>query len=270
MRSTILFRPHLSESHPSKPHPSKPLRSRAAVVTGLAATALLLLAGPASAHVTVNPSSAAQGSYTEVNVRVPNEETSTNTTKVQLYLPTDHPIASVATESVPGWTVTVQKTKLTKPITTDDGQVTEAVSEITWSGGAIKPGQFQDFALSLGPLPTDTDSLTFKALQTYSDGSIVRWIQPTVEGQAEPANPAPVLHLTSAAASGSSDSASASAQPSVTTTNSTTTTTAAAKAGSDTTARVLAGVGVVVGLLGVGFGFLGWRRGGTSRGTGGE
>jgi uncharacterized protein YcnI len=249
MRSTIL---------------SKALRGRTAVVTGLAATALLLLAGPASAHVSVNPGSAAQGSYTEVNVRVPNEETSTDTTKVQLYLPTDHPIASVATEAVPGWTVTVQKTKLTKPLTTDDGQVTEAVSEITWSGGTIKPGQFQDFALSLGPLPTDTDTLTFKALQTYSDGSIVRWIQPTVEGQTEPANPAPVLHLTSAGASGSSDSASAAAQPGVSTA------TTATKAGSDTTARVLAAAGVVIGLLGVGFGFLGWRRGGTAHSTGGE
>lgn len=264
MRSTILSGSRLSGSRRSESRRSKPLRSRAAVVTGLAATALLLLAGPASAHVTVNPSTAVQGSYTEVNVRVPNEETSTNTTEVQLYLPTDHPIASVATESVPGWTVTVQKTKLAKPITTDDGQVTEAVSEITWSGGTIKPGQFQDFALSLGPLPTDTDALTFKALQTYSDGSVVRWIQPTVAGQDEPANPAPVLHLTGAAASGSSDSASASAQPSVTTT------TAATKAGSDTTARVLAGIGVVIGLLGVGFGFLGWRRGGSAHGTGGE
>ncbi|MFC1439403.1 YcnI family protein [Streptacidiphilus sp. N1-10] len=268
MRSTILSASRRSEPRrsESRPEPRRPklLRSRAAAVTGLAATALLLLAGPASAHVTVNPGTAVQGSYTEVNVRVPNEETSTNTTKVELYLPVDHPIASVATEAIPGWTVTVQKTKLTKPITTDDGQVTEAVSEITWSGGTIKPGQFQDFALSLGPLPTDTDSLTFKALQTYSDGSVVRWIQPTVAGQAEPANPAPVLRLTAAAASGSSDSASASAQPSVTTT------TAATKVGSDTTARVLAGVGVVIGLLGVGFGFLGWRRGGSPRGTGGE
>ncbi|TDU05381.1 uncharacterized protein YcnI [Streptomyces sp. 846.5] len=240
------------------------------IVTGLAATALLLLAGPASAHVTVNPSSVAQGSYTAVSVRVPNEETSVNTTQVQLYLPTDHPIASVATEAVPGWTVTVQKTKLSKPLTTDDGQVTEAVSEITWTGGTIKPGQFQDFALSLGPMPTDTTTLTFKALQTYSDGSIVRWIQPTVEGQTEPANPAPVLHLTSAAGSGSSDSASAPASASAAAQPSVTTATTATKAGSDTTARVLAGVGVVVGLLGVGFGFLGWRRGGTTRGTGGE
>ncbi|WP_174505138.1 YcnI family protein [Streptacidiphilus carbonis] len=237
--------------------PRTALRSRAATVTGLAAATLLLIAGPASAHVTVNPGSAAKGSYTEVNVRVPNEETGADTTKIEFYLPTDHPIASVSTENVPGWTATVQKTKLSKPITTDDGQITEAVSEITWSGGTIKPGQFQDFALSLGPLPTDTDSLTFKALQTYSDGSVVRWIQPTVAGQAEPANPAPVLRLTAATASASTDSASASARPTVTTT------TASGSSGSDTTARVLAGVGLVVGLLGVGFGFLGWRRGGT-------
>ncbi|MHA6761729.1 YcnI family copper-binding membrane protein [Streptacidiphilus sp. PAMC 29251] len=235
----------------------------------LTAGGLLLLAGPASAHVTVNPGSVAQGSYTEVSVRVPNEQDKADTTKVELYLPTDHPIASVSTENVPGWTVSVVKTKLAKPLTTDDGQVTEAVSEITWSGGTIKPGQFQDFALSLGPLPTDTTSLTFKALQTYSDGTVVRWIQPSVEGQPEPENPAPVLKLTAAGAA--DDGGSASAAPSVTAAPPAGTTASASSAtsskdSSDTLARVLGGVGLVVGLLGVGFGFLGWRRGGSTGG----
>ena len=229
---------------------------RTVTLASLAAVGVLLLAGPASAHVTVNPGTAVQGSYTEVNVRVPNEQDKADTTKVQLFLPTDHPIAGVATEAVPGWTVSVTKTKLSKPLTTDDGQVTEAVSEITWTGGAIKPGQFQDFAVSLGPLPDDTTSLTFKALQTYSDGTVVRWIQPSVEGQPEPANPAPVLKLTSATASGSSSEA---AKAGVTAT--TTTAAPAAKSTSDTLARVLGGVGLVVGLLGVGVGFVGWRRG---------
>ena len=55
-------------------------------------------------------------------------------------------------------------------------QVTEAVSTITWSGGELKPGEFTEFDISVGPLPDDADSLTFKALQTYSDGDVVRWI----------------------------------------------------------------------------------------------
>lgn len=231
---------------------------RTITLATLAAAGVLLLAGPASAHVTVNPGTAVQGSYTAIDVRVPNEQDKADTTKVELFLPTDHPIASVATEAIPGWTVTVTKTKLAKPLTTDDGQVTEAVSEIVWTGGAIKPGQYQDFAVSLGPLPTDTTSLTFKALQTYSDGTVVRWIQPSVEGQPEPADPAPVLKLTSATAAtgggGSSEAAKAA-------TGTDAKTTVASSSSSDTLARVLGGVGLVVGLLGVGFGFLGWRRG---------
>ncbi len=55
----------------------------------------------------------------------------------------------------------------------------------------IKPGEFQEFPVSLGPLPTDTDKLVFKAVQTYSDNSEVSWIQ---EPGAE--HPAPVLSLT--------------------------------------------------------------------------
>jgi uncharacterized protein YcnI len=167
---------------------------------------VLAAAGVAQAHVTVNPSEASQGGYTRIAFRVPTESDTASTTKLQVNLPTDQPIASVSIEPVPGWTGTLIKTKLPKPITSDDGEVTQAVTEITWTANsadtAIKPGQFQEFPVSLGPLPK-TGSITFKALQTYSDGTIVRWIDLTQPGQAEPENPAPVLTLTPA--SGDSD-----------------------------------------------------------------
>jgi uncharacterized protein YcnI len=227
---------------------------RSCVVGALAGAAVLVAAGTASAHVSVNPENAAKGSYSEVSFRAPNEQDSANTTKVQVFLPADHPIASVSTEPIPGWKVSVQKTKLAKPITTDDGQVTEAVSEITWSGGKIVPGQYQDFPVSLGPLPTDASSLTFKALQTYSNGQVVRWIEQSQPGQAEPANPAPVLHLTPAAGS-SADAASPAAA------GGTTASAVKATGGADTTARTLGVVGIVVGVVGALLGFFGWRRG---------
>lgn len=79
--------------------------------------------------------------------------------------------------------------------------ITEAVSKITWTanaGSEIKPGQFQEFDVSLGPLPDNTTQVILKALQTYSDGSIVRWIDlPNADGS-EPEHPAPVLKLTAA------------------------------------------------------------------------
>ena len=113
--------------------------------------------------------------------------------------PTDHPVASVSVQPVPGWTVKVDTTKLATPITTDDGPVTEAVSAVTWTG-KLDPGQFQQFPVSMGPLPTDTDALVFKAVQTYSNGDVVRWIDPTTPGGPEPEHPAPTLTLTAAEA----------------------------------------------------------------------
>ncbi|MGH9036128.1 MAG: DUF1775 domain-containing protein, partial [Acidimicrobiia bacterium] len=49
--------------------------------------------------------------------------------------------------------------------------------------------------ISGGPLPDDVDQMTFKAVQTYASGEIVRWIEEATAGGEEPDFPAPVLHL---------------------------------------------------------------------------
>ncbi|HEY3753957.1 MAG TPA: YcnI family protein [Pseudonocardiaceae bacterium] len=164
----------------------------AAVVGGL-----LGLTGTAAAHVVTTPGSATQGSVADISFQVPDEEDTATTTKVEVAFPADHPLASVDVKAIPGWHVTVTHIKLATPLESDDGPVTEAVSRITWSGGAIAPGMFQDFTVSLGPLPTDTAQLVFKAIQTYSNGDIVRWIDTSAPGGAEPDHPAPTLRLTS-------------------------------------------------------------------------
>ena len=208
--------------------------------------AALAFAAPAMAHVTVNPNQADPGSYARVAFRVPNETDNANTTRIQVYLPTSTPIASVSVEPVPGWTIGVRHTTLSKPIQTDDGPVTEAVSVITWtagSGAAIKPGQFQEFPVSLGPLPK-SGSLTFKALQTYSDGTVVRWIQTGGGESAE--NPAPVLTIGSSA----TPQATAVAAKS----------TAGSSSGGALTVAVIALVVGAIGLLLGGLAFLRSRR----------
>jgi uncharacterized protein YcnI len=160
---------------------------------------LMLVAAPGWAHVTVNPGTATQGGYTALSFRVPNETDSTSTTRVQVFLPQDHPIASVSVKPHPGWHTKVVTKKLATPLTTDDGEVTEAVYSITWTADsgrdALQPGEYDDFDISVGPLP-EVSSLTFKALQAYSDGTVVRWIDPpAAEGQPEPEHPAPTLTL---------------------------------------------------------------------------
>ena len=191
------------------------LRRAAYVALGtLASLCLVLVAAPGWAHVSVSPGTATQGGYTALTFRVPNETDSTATTKVQVYLPEDHPLASVSVKPLAGWHAKVATTKLATPLRTDDGEVTEGVSSITWTPDseqdAIQPGQYQEFDISVGPLP-EVSSLTFKALQTYSDGTVVRWIDPpAAEGQPEPEHPAPTLTLLPASAGSSSDPAASS------------------------------------------------------------
>jgi periplasmic copper chaperone A len=56
----------------------------------------LLLTGPASAHVSVQPGTAEQGGFTKVAFRVPNERANASTSKLEVILPTDHPISFVS------------------------------------------------------------------------------------------------------------------------------------------------------------------------------
>ncbi|MFI6233378.1 YcnI family protein [Micromonospora sp. NPDC050784] len=188
----------------------------AALAFTAAATAVLGFAGPASAHVTVNPKEATQGGYARVAFRVPNESDSASTVKLEVVLPENAPVGSVSTMPVPGWTVATEKRKVDPPIEVHGSQLTEAVSKITWtaSGDAgVKPGQFQEFPVSLGPLP-QVDSMVFKTLQTYSDGNISRWIDEPAPGAEEPEHPAPVLTLAAAAApTGSAAPTAAVASP---------------------------------------------------------
>jgi periplasmic copper chaperone A len=238
---------------------SRVLRAAALVAVATVAGALSL-AGAAAAHVAVEPSGTAeQGGDVRIAFWVPNETDNTDTTKVEVHLPTDHPIASVAVQPVPGWTIDAQKTTLATPIKSDDGEVTQAVTVIIWTADAnagIKPGQFQEFPVALEGLP-DTATLVFKTLQTYSDGSVVRWIDdPTPNGQ-EPEHPAPVLTLAKAG-SGDADEASGSTGDG---------TAASGKAaGNDATAIALGVAGLVAGLAGLALGLVALLR--TRRGAG--
>ncbi|PSJ29496.1 hypothetical protein B7P34_06385 [Streptosporangium nondiastaticum] len=240
---------------------------RLPVIGAVAAGAVLLLAVPASAHVSVQPGTAEKGGYSTIAFKVPNEKDNASTVKLEVTLDPKHPLASVMPQPVPGWEVKVEKAKLDKPLQMHGKTIEEAVSKITWTGGKIEPGQFQQFPLSVGKLPDDADELVFKALQTYSDDDVVRWIDPSKPGGGEAEHPAPTLKLVAKGAAagkgdddhhdddktsgkkdadGKTESASAASDK--------------GDGGSDTTARVLGVVGIVVGAAGVAFGLIAGRR----------
>ncbi|QDQ12490.1 YcnI family protein [Streptomyces spectabilis] len=245
--------------------PKSAARTRVSVVGGVAASAVLLLSVPAFAHVSVSPEGqAAKGGYATVNFKVPNERDDASTTKLEVTFPTDHPLASVMPQPVPGWKAKVTKTKLQKPLEIHGEKINEAVSKVTWTadGKGVEPGYFQKFPLSIGQLPEDADQLVFKALQTYDNKEVVRWIEPQ-KGDEEPEYPAPTLQLTaasddhhgaSAAKDDKSGAKSGDAEQE----------TASDGDSSDTTARTLGIVGIVVGIAGVAFGVVAQRRRATS------
>ena len=149
----------------------------------LAAFALpLLVIAPASAHVSVAATDTEPGAEVSVlTFTVPTESAAASTTKLAVQLPR---FETVTVAPMPGWTITTKKSG-------------DTVTEVDWAAdasAAIKPGQFGEFALRVGPLP-DADSVSFGALQTYSDGSVVNWNERSADGTTEPEHPAPTLAI---------------------------------------------------------------------------
>jgi periplasmic copper chaperone A len=156
---------------------------------GVALAATLVLAPAAGAHVTVQPESVPAGGFTRLDVRVPTER-DVPTTKVEVQFPPG--FLSVSSEPVPGWNIEITKRKLDKPVEQFGETVTEEVDRVIFSGGQVGPGQFQDFGLSVGvPDKPAGSALTFKAIQTYQGGEVVRWIGPP-----DSEEPAPQVQLT--------------------------------------------------------------------------
>jgi uncharacterized protein YcnI len=157
----------------------------------------LVLPAVAQAHVTLQPSEQPADAFVRADVRVPNERDDAATNKVEVRFPRGILFASY--EPVPGWKARITTEKLAKPVPSPEKgeppikeQVEEAIFTATSSNAAIGPGQFRDFGLSLRTPNKPGTKLTFKTLQIYDNGEVLRWIGPP--GSEEPA---PSVELTS-------------------------------------------------------------------------
>ena len=177
---------------------------------GIVLATTLALPGIASAHVSIEPGTVEGGEGAVIAVRVPNERDDASTTSLELVLPVETPIGSVRTTEMPGWKATTATRKLAQPIDVFGRKVDTVVSRVTWTstdGVGIRPGQYKDFNLSLGPLP-ESGELVFSAVQTYTGGQTVSWNEVSADKTTEPEHPAPVLEITpEAGAAGSAGSA---------------------------------------------------------------
>jgi periplasmic copper chaperone A len=203
-------------------------------ILGAALLAVLALAPTAVAHVTLQPEEAPAGDFTRLDIRVPNERDNASTTKVDVRFPPG--FLFVSTEPVQGWDAKVTMRKLDKPVEQFGEQIREEVGRVTFTGdgetGVIRPGEFQDFGLSVGVPDKAGSTLSFPSLQTYSNGEVVRWIGPP-----DSEEPAPQVKLTAAEPEGGG--AAAGQQP------------AAPAASEDDDSNTLSIIALIVGIAGL-------------------
>ncbi len=240
----------------------RPLARLGVVVVALltALAAALAGAGAAAAHVSVSSTDATAGGFGKLTFRVPTESDTASTVALRISIPGESAMASLRVQPVPGWTVAMTTADLQTPLQSHGEQVTSYVSVVEFraaDGGGIRPGEFQEFALSGGPFP-DSDQLSFPAVQTYSDGTEAAWIEPTVAGRAEPERPAPVLTLTAPAAADAGHDAAGTTATTTATDTAAATTTGHGEAGPGALALFVAILALLTGLAGV---VLGWRAG---------
>ncbi|MGI9539267.1 MAG: DUF1775 domain-containing protein [Miltoncostaeaceae bacterium] len=153
-------------------------------IGALVALALAVAAAPATAHVDVLPVRAADGQPTEFTVRVPTER-DIPTRAVTVRIPPSVTAFSVA-EPPPGWRVRERRSV--------DGRLVA----ITWSGGRIGVGRFQDFSF-LGT-PFGQGTAVWESEQVYADGITKPWTDPpdpegTESPETGPDEPGPAAAL---------------------------------------------------------------------------
>ncbi|MGI5522080.1 DUF1775 domain-containing protein [Micromonospora sp. CA-259024] len=151
-------------------------RRRIAAATAVTAAGLLLWPGTAhAADVTTTPAEARQGDAVRLEFTVPEERAGTRTNQIEVRLPADAPIAEVYPMSVNGWAPRISSRTLDRPVAgIHSSGVTTVTTAVTW----VRVGESEQgparLALSMGPMP-QVERLTFEVVQTYADGTVVRW-----------------------------------------------------------------------------------------------
>jgi uncharacterized protein YcnI len=227
--------------------------SKIAVLTAAGA---LVAPAAAAAHISLHPNTIPAGAFATLNVRVPGEQEGAHVTKVDMLFPPG--FTTVAYENVPGWSVKVLNQRVSPPIQTHEGPVSEEISQVIWSWsgplGMVNNNQFVQFPLSVAiPDNLAGQALQFKTLQSYTNGQVVHWIDPSLSAE----HPAPRINVTAKGGviedvAGKEAGPEAGQAPGQTTSGAQTTplvrSSAGASKGLGVTALVLGALGLLLGL----------------------
>lgn len=211
------------------------IKNRLRTIAALPAGLLIFLSGAGTiyAHVTVLPKETTQGVYEKFTVRVPTEK-DIPTIKVEVKFPAAVSISRF--EPMPGWKYDISK------------DASGAITGVVWTalGEGLAATEFGEFDMQ-GKVADNAKDLSWKAYQTYKDGSVVEWT-----GAPDSEKPASVTKVKPKAAGSPADSHGNTAAD--------TSPTAAAKEGVEYTRLplVLSSAALIVSILSLGLAW--WRR----------
>lgn len=160
----------------------------------IAVSALALALGvpaAAQAHVSIHPNVIPRGASATLTLRVPNESDTASTTRIAVELPAG--FTDVLADPPLGWSFTKKTERLSKPVKTDQGTIDTQVREVDFIGGRIAAGRFAQFPIAVTIPDAAPSVLTFKTVQSYSNGTVSRWIGPPSADE-----PAPTIDVVAA------------------------------------------------------------------------
>ena len=162
-------------------------------VAGVAGVLVLGLAAPALAHVQVSADKTTAGAENvTLTFNGEAESDSAGIKSERVVLPAGIDPAGVTLVKAPaGWTFS------------------RAADGFTVGGAPLKVGVDSVWKVKIAKLPAGETRLSFKTLETYSDGDVDRWIEIQEPGQDEPEHPAPLLTLKPGPAEATEPSATA-------------------------------------------------------------
>jgi periplasmic copper chaperone A len=163
----------------------------------LSGAALLMTAGAALAHVTLEQGEAPVGSPYKAVLRVPHGCDGKPTIAIRVQIPEG--VIAVKPMPKPGWKLDKIKGKYEKTYDYYGTPISEGVKEIDWSGGSLADDEYDEFVLRvmLTPDLSVGQMLYFPLVQECTDGAVERWIQIPAAGQSEDdlETPAPGIKL---------------------------------------------------------------------------
>lgn len=159
------------------------------------ALSLLLAAASVHAHIVLEQKSATAGSYHKATFMVGHGCDGSPSTGIDIEMP--EAMAVVKPMPKAGWQLSTQTAPLAVPMSLHGRLITETVSRVSWTGGSLADGHYDEFVLLL-QLPKRAGPLYFKVAQLCESGRS-DWVEIPATGKERLKLPAPVLDVQPAA-----------------------------------------------------------------------